>query len=104
MAPMLSNNTPYISYFNSSIYVKMFALIRLKCYDPQERNRIMWPSTLLLEVIKVNKANQVEFMLNFNYIVVHIECVKVTNIHSYTQAFTSPAFSIHIVYVKECQV
>ena len=70
----------------------MFALIRFKCYDPQERNRIMWPSTLPLEVIKV------EFMLNFNFIAVHIKCVKVTNIYSYMQAYTTPEHLLDILW------
>ena len=36
---------------------------------------------MILEVIKVHKANQVEFILNYNYMAVHTKCVTLTNSH-----------------------
>ena len=38
---------------------------------------------MILEVIKVHKANPVEFILSYNYMAVHTKCVTLTILHTY---------------------
>ena len=45
-------------------------------------NQLRRRFAVILEVIKVHKTNQVELILNYNYMAVHTKCVTLTNAHS----------------------
>ena len=68
---MLTNIAPVISYFGLSNYVKLSAVIKFKRDKREVEKSVRNPFAIVLEVVMVDEANQVEFLLNYNYLTLH---------------------------------